>query len=68
MKTTVKTASARFEVKPSLVGGCIEINVYMQDGRGITGNVLTADQAGALIFGMEQALETHEVAAQRMAA
>lgn len=59
-------------VRPSKVAGMIELTL-IEKGATISGGycsgvVLTADQAGALIFGIEQALEVHDVEIQRRAA
>jgi hypothetical protein len=67
MKTTVKTHNKKIVVQPSLVAGFIELNLLGDFGY-LTGTTLTPDQAGALIFGLEQALEAQDVAMQRVPA
>jgi hypothetical protein len=60
MKTTVKTWSKDVVVMPNQTGTAIDLNVYLprtEGGHYVAGLCLTPDQCGALIFGMEQALE-----------
>lgn len=65
MKTTIKVSSSRaVSVSPSGDGVLIELKVH---GVAVVSDVLTADQAGALLFGMEQAMEAGRVAKERAA-
>lgn len=72
MKTSVYAGKdRRFVVEP--VAGGVSVSheargVYCEGWAPHHTFTLTPDQAGALIFGMEQALEVGEVAAQREAA
>ena len=73
MKTTVCTRDRKLVVQPSVFGGLIELKMQGINGRLIgdvlsVGAVLTPDEAGALIFGLEQALEANQIAVQRVAA
>lgn len=61
MKTTVKTQTGRAVIYPLRTSGEIILSIAHQHGEGLA-LVLTADQAGALVFGIEQALETVEAA------
>lgn len=60
MKTTVKTANGRAVVQPFTISGAVALHVtsWTGDSAGVT---LTPDEAGALIFGIEQALQVLEV-------
>lgn len=66
MKTTVCTSTRRLTIQPKV--GCLMLTLVDRENATIINTLLTPDEAGALIFGMEQALEVHEVAAQRVAA
>lgn len=69
MKTTVRTSNNRIEVSPAEgVPGRIQLTILSVAGEYLASAFLSPDQAGALEFGMEMALEVHDVAAQRMAA
>jgi hypothetical protein len=69
MKTTIKTHTLDVIVKPvSIIGyaDCIELSLFESGpkGRGYVACImLTEDQCGALIFGIEQALEARQIAA-----
>lgn len=67
MKTTVRTQLLRIIVEPNKVGG---INLELQNNKGVLmfGAVLTQEEAGALIFGIEQAAMAADIAEQRAAA
>jgi len=71
MKTTIRAHTKDVIVKPSPVAGMIELHLQSKNdpahGQHVAAVVLTPDQAGALIFGLEQALEANEVAAGRVA-
>ena len=56
MKTTVKTATGSAMVAPLENAGEIVLALVHKTGEGFA-LVLTPDQCGALIFGMEQAME-----------
>ena len=74
MKTTIKlTLTTAFAVQPCKAGGVV---IEYQDnfGEAFGGNCealawhLTPDQAGALIFALEQATEAAQIAQERAAA
>lgn len=70
MKTTIKTGSRQIIVQPCKTSrGSLLIQVLpdplIEIGMAIT---LTQDQAGALIFALEQAAEVAEMADRRVAA
>jgi hypothetical protein len=66
MKTTIKLSKrVALEVQPSPCGGVLVS--WMACGLCVVAEVMTPDQAGALIFGMEQALEVGQIAANRAA-
>lgn len=70
MKTTIKTGSRQIVVEPSKTSrGSLLIQVLpdplIEIGMAIT---LTQDQAGALIFALEQAAEAAQMADRRVAA
>lgn len=69
MKTTVKLASDRkIVVEPcGLSRGCITVQFAYGSGEFDLPVHLTQDQAGALIFGLEQAAEAARIAAERQA-
>ena len=54
MKTTVKSRTGRAEVQPLPVSGEILLSIAAS---GLAAISLTPDEAGALLFGIEQALE-----------
>lgn len=58
MKTTVKTQEGRIVVMPvcGAIVDALMVSVVRGDGQSVALS-LTADQAGALIFGLEQAME-----------
>lgn len=64
MKTTIKLTTARkLTVQPCIPGG---VTVELCHGEGYTSTEtlhLSADQCGALIFGIEQALEAENLRA-----
>ena len=65
MKTTIKLGAARaITVQPAPNGVRVDLSL---SGVVIGGDNITADQAGALIFGIEQALEQATLASQRAA-
>jgi hypothetical protein len=65
MKTTVKLGKGKaLIVKPSPRGVAIELTVA---GVVIVSDHLTPDQCGAFMFGLEQALEVGQIAADRAA-
>lgn len=70
MKTTVKTDTGRVTVQPLGTEGRVLLSLGMPGH--FPGLALTADQCGALIFGMEQALEVidqrHRAAIESMRA
>ncbi len=66
MKTTIKCGAGRAIVVQPGPSGTVQFDVTVF-GVGLGGEALTEDQAGALIFGIEQALESGQTAAQRMA-
>lgn len=71
MKTTVKTRNGRVVVQPLTISG--ELQMHIADHTGaLSALCLTLEEAGALIFGMEQALEVidqrHRAALQTMRA
>jgi len=74
MKTTVRLDKrTRMTVQPAKDGAGLsivhEVKAELLDAWYVVHtSVITPDQAGALIFGMEQALETQEVARQRAGA
>lgn len=63
MKTTIKGHCRDIVVKPSPVGGMIELHLIAKGPNGgyMAGEVLTPEQCGALIFGIEQALACHDI-------
>lgn len=64
MKTTIAiTKEKRLAVYPNKVGG-----ITLETGPHNEPIFLTLDQAGALIFGLEQAAETLEIAQDRATA
>lgn len=67
MKTTVRTPTLRICVEPNRLGH-MNLNIQTREGQLLVGAVLTQEEAGALIFGMEQAAEALELAEQRLAA
>ena len=61
MKTTIRAHTKDVIVRPSPVAGMIELTLQAKqssEGGFTSGVCLTADQAGALIFALEQALES----------
>jgi hypothetical protein len=46
----------------------MNLNIQTREGQLLVGAVLTQEEAGALIFGMEQAAEALELAEQRVVA
>ncbi len=70
MKSTIKTGTRAITVQPSkLYPGqvVIEIDEGRAVGLGMSA-MLTQDQAGALIFALEQAAEAAQIAQEREAA
>lgn len=70
MKTTIKTGSRQIVVEPSKTSrGSLMIQVlpdpFLEIGMAV---ILTQDQAGALIFALEQAAEAAQMADPRVAA
>lgn len=66
MKTTTKLSKGvRLSTAPNLQGGVL-LTVTVA-GVAVFTDTMTPDQCGAFMFGMEQALEAGEVAAQRAA-
>lgn len=63
MKTTIKLGAARAIVITPAPNG-VRVDLTMA-GVVIGGDHMTADQAGALMFGIEQALEASNIAKQR---
>lgn len=62
MKTTIAiTKEKRLHVYPNKVGG-----ITLETGRDNEPLFLTLDQAGALIFGLEQAAEALEISQHRL--
>lgn len=60
MKTTIKLKGGRaIVVQPAPTGVRVDLTV---SGVCLGGDVMTPDQAGALMFGIEKALEVSEVA------
>lgn len=70
MKTTVNTGeNRRFVVEPGREGVSVRMEIRERSDRWDLASLftLTPDQAGALMFGIEQAIEATELAAQRKA-
>lgn len=67
MKTTVRTPTLRISIEPNKVGD-VNLNIHTSGGVLVVGAVLTQDEAGAIMFGLEQAAMAAEVAQDRMAA
>lgn len=71
MKSTIKTGSRQIIVEPSrtspgsLLIQFFPVPVWQDSGTAVT---LTQDQAGALIFALEQAAEAAQMAQSRVAA
>ena len=61
MKTTVKSQCGKTMVEPLIIGGAVLLSVASENG--IAALHLTPDEAEALIFGIQVALEALEVAA-----
>ncbi|MFZ3219667.1 MAG: hypothetical protein WA174_06510 [Rhodoferax sp.] len=65
MRTTIKISREKeIVVRPSLGGGGVDLTIFPAATVGseyLQGVALTPDQCGALIFGIEQALETMAV-------
>lgn len=59
MKTTVKTTTGRVTIQPMATEGRVLLSMGMPGA--FPGLAMTADEAGALIFGIEQALEALQV-------
>lgn len=60
MKTTVRTPNGRATVAPLAIAG--ELSLALLTYKGETAQItLTPDQVGALIFGMEAALELLDI-------
>lgn len=63
MKTTIKFSKSRaIAVSPSGDGLMVELKVH---GVTLFSDVVTADQAGALLFGIEQAMDAGRIASDR---
>ncbi len=60
VKTTIKTASGSMSVEPLRIEGKVLLTMRM-NGLTVAASELTVDQCGALIFGIEQALEALRV-------
>jgi hypothetical protein len=63
MKTTIKLAGGRALVVQPAPGKGVRVDVTLA---GVAGDVLTPDQTGALLFGLEQAAEAAGIAADRV--
>jgi hypothetical protein len=68
MKTTIKTHTKDIEVKPNAgVGGYVDLTLWGEKDplgfREASGVSLSLDQAGALIFALEQAAEAAQLKA-----
>lgn len=70
MKTTIRMGEDhRLTVSPSNNGAWLEIQIrglFSDSWQAVMHREITPDQAGALIFGLEQAIEASETAAARV--
>lgn len=60
MKTIVKTRNGRATVEPLFIAGEVQLSLVSWTAA-LSAITLTADEAGALIFGLEQAVEAMEI-------
>ncbi|CDN87502.1 hypothetical protein [Hydrogenophaga intermedia] len=65
MKTTIKLTAGRALVVQPAPGKGVRVDVTLA-GVVVAGDVLTPDQTGALLFGLEQAAEAAGIAADRV--
>lgn len=72
MKTTIKAHMKDIEVRPNPVAGFVDLTLWGEKDpsgfRPSSGVSLSQDQAGALIFALEQAAEAAQMAQSRVAA